>query len=259
MELWIPVGIVSAIGLIAGVILAVVSKVFAVPVNEKAEQIRDRLPGANCGGCGYSGCDGYAAAVAEGAPANLCTAGGAATAAAVAEIMGVEAAFVRKVSVIRCSGCEACTGTRFDYAGYTTCAAAAQLDNGPGACRFGCIGMGDCAVACDRGAISIADGVARVDLALCGGCGHCVAACPHGLPAILPETTRAVSCRNTDKGPATRKVCTAGCIGCGKCAKACPSAAIAMNGGLAEIDPALCTGCGACEEGCPVKVIHPVG
>ena len=47
--------IVSAIGLIAGLGLSIASKVFAVPVDEKAEQIRECLPGANCGACGYSG------------------------------------------------------------------------------------------------------------------------------------------------------------------------------------------------------------
>ena len=259
-NLWIPVAVVSAIGLIAGVILAVVSKVFAVPTDERVEKVRDLLPGANCGGCGFSGCDGYAAAVVGGADCALCTVGGAQTAAAVAAVMGVEAgAFVRKIAVVRCSGSEACTGTRFDYAGYASCAAAAQLDNGPGACRFGCIGLGDCVAACEREAIAVKDGVAVVDGVLCGACGQCAKACPHGLIAILPERTRAVRCHSTEKGPVQRKICTAGCIGCGMCAKVCPAGAIQVENFLATIDPALCTGCGACEEKCPTKVIHPVG
>ena len=66
MDILIPVVIVAAIGLIAGVGLAVASAVFAVPVDEKAEQIRACLPGANCGACGYTGCDGYAAALSKG-------------------------------------------------------------------------------------------------------------------------------------------------------------------------------------------------
>ena len=258
-QLWIPVAVVSAIGLIAGVILAIVSKVFAVPVDERVEKVRDLLPGANCGGCGFSGCDGYAAAVAEGADCSLCTVGGAETAAAIAAVMGVEAGtFVRKVAVVRCSGSESCTGTRFDYSGYPSCAAAVQLGGGPGNCAFGCIGLGDCVAACDREAVAVKEGVAVVDPVLCGACGQCAKACPKGLIAILPEKTRSVHCRNTDKGPAVRKVCSAGCIGCGMCAKACPSGAIKVENFLAEIDPALCTGCAACEEKCPVKVIRPV-
>lgn len=259
-QLWIPVAVVSAIGLIAGVILAIVSKVFAVPTDERVEKIRDLLPGANCGGCGFSGCDGYADAIVKGAECTLCTVGGASTAAAVAAVMGVEAGeYVQKVAVVRCSGSEACTGTRFDYAGYASCAAAAQLDNGPGACRFGCIGLGDCVGVCDRDAIRVQDGVAKVDPALCGACGQCAAVCPKGLIAVLPAAGRAVACRSTEKGPVVRKICSAGCIGCGMCAKVCPSSAIRVENFLAEIDPALCTGCGACEEKCPVKVIHPAG
>ncbi len=48
------------IGLVAGLILSVASIVFAVPVDEKQEAVRAALPGANCGACGFSGCDGYA-------------------------------------------------------------------------------------------------------------------------------------------------------------------------------------------------------
>ena len=260
LDLWIPVAVVSAIGLIAGVILAIVSKVFAVPVDERVEKIRDLLPGANCGGCGFSGCDGYAAAVAQGADCALCSVGGAQTAAAIAQVMGVEAGeFVRKIAVVRCSGSADCTGTRFDYSGYASCAAAVQLDNGPGACRFGCIGLGDCVAACEREAIAVQNGVAVVDPVLCGACGQCAKACPHGLIAIAPVGTRAVRCHSNEKGPAQRKICTAGCIGCGMCAKVCPAGAIKVENFLAEIDPALCTGCGACEEKCPTKVIHPAG
>ena len=62
-QILIPVIIVAAIGLIAGLGLAIASIVFAVPVDEKAEKVRECLPGANCGACGYTGCDGYAAAL----------------------------------------------------------------------------------------------------------------------------------------------------------------------------------------------------
>ena len=65
MELFIPVIIVGVIGLIAGVGLSLASKFMAVPVDEKQEKIREALPGANCGACGYSGCDGYAAVTVD--------------------------------------------------------------------------------------------------------------------------------------------------------------------------------------------------
>ena len=259
MEILIPVLIVAAIGLVAGVILAVCGKVFAVEVDEKVEKVREVLPGANCGGCGFSGCDPYAEAVAKGADTTLCTAGGADTAKAIAEIMGVEAGtFVRKVAVVCCSGSKDCTKTKYDYEGLSTCAAAAMLDNGPSACRFGCIGLGDCVRVCEHDAIAVVDGVAVVDTAKCGACGKCVAACPHGVIAVLPERTQAVACRSQDKGAVTRKVCTSGCIGCSKCVKACESGAIVVENFVAKIDATKCTGCGKCEEACVVKVIHPV-
>ena len=58
--------LVGGIGLIAGVGLAIASIVMAVPKDETAEAIRECLPGANCGACGFSGCDGYAAALSKG-------------------------------------------------------------------------------------------------------------------------------------------------------------------------------------------------
>lgn len=101
MEILIPVIIVAAIGLIAGVGLSLASKFMSVPVDEKQEKVRGALPGANCGACGFSGCDGYAAAVASGeAPPDKCAPGGAAAAAAIAKILGVEVITEPKVAFI---------------------------------------------------------------------------------------------------------------------------------------------------------------
>ena len=92
-QILIPVVLVAAIGLIAGLGLAVASIVFAVPKDEKAEAVREVLPGANCGACGFSGCDGYAAALSKGetTECNRCTPGGNDVAKQVAAIMGMEA------------------------------------------------------------------------------------------------------------------------------------------------------------------------
>ena len=77
--------LVSGIGLIAGAGLAIASVLMAVPVDEKAEAIEKALPGANCGACGFSGCAGYAAALAKGeAQPGLCAPGGKEAAAAIA-------------------------------------------------------------------------------------------------------------------------------------------------------------------------------
>lgn len=86
-----PVIIVSVIGLICSILLSIADKFMMVENDDRAERIRAVLPGVNCGVCGYPGCDGYAAAVLEGAPINLCKPGRAKAVEAIAEIMGVEA------------------------------------------------------------------------------------------------------------------------------------------------------------------------
>lgn len=96
-EIMIPIGIVSVMGLIAGVILSLATIIFHKPVDEKEEALRGALPGINCGACGFSGCDGYAKAMAEGnAGATNCTPGGASTRQALSEILGVEVDDVQK-------------------------------------------------------------------------------------------------------------------------------------------------------------------
>ena len=66
MEILVPVIIVAAIGLVCGVMLSLASHFLAVKTDERIEKVREVLPGANCGACGYSGCDGYAAAIVSG-------------------------------------------------------------------------------------------------------------------------------------------------------------------------------------------------
>ena len=100
--------VVGGAGIVIGVLLGIAGKKFAVEVDEKAVAIREALPGSNCGGCGYAGCDALAQAIADGtAPANSCPVGGAAVAAKMAEILGVEVETVRKTAFIKCAGdCE---------------------------------------------------------------------------------------------------------------------------------------------------------
>ena len=250
--------IVSAIGLLCAILLVLASHFLAVPVDTRAEDIRGFLPGANCGACGYAGCDDYAKAVARGdAKPNLCIPGGAAASEQISAYLGIAAENAEpQKAVVRCSGtCEKC-GDAMDYHGPDTCAACAALHRGKKACGYGCLGYGDCVKVCQFGALSIRDGVAHVEESLCTGCGACAKACPHLLIAMAPVSSRvAVRCSSHDKGPEVRKVCSAGCIGCMICAKVCPTGAITVTDFLASIDPQKCTNCGDCAEKCPVKVI----
>ena len=255
----LAIGSVTVLGLVCAAMLAVASKVMAIKVDERIAQIRELLPGANCGACGYSGCDGYSEALAnEGAMTNLCTPGGDKTSKEISAVLGVEAADVLEcVAVVTCSGDSAARQSRMDYIGIKTCAAAKQLYGGQNACAFGCLGFGDCAAVCPEGAICIENALARVDARKCVGCRLCSITCPNKI--ILMDysvSTAAVLCKNTDKGAVVRKKCSRGCIACMKCVRECPTGAITVVENLARVDQSKCSGCGHCAEICVSKCIR---
>lgn len=258
MDILIPILIVAGIGLLAGVILAVASVVMAVPKDEKAEALLEVLPGANCGACGFSGCSGYAAALSKGeAKPGLCSPGGEDCAKACAELLGVgDVAVEKKTALVHCMGSYDMTSDKMRYDGIQSCSASTFLAGGITSCRFGCMGMGDCAAACPYGAISVCNGMASVNPEKCRGCSQCVAACPKGLISFVPLKKQAVvRCSNCDKGAQTMKVCKIGCIGCGKCMKACEYGAVKVQNFCAQVDPMKCVGCGKCVEACPRHII----
>ena len=257
-EILFPVMIVGIIGLLAGVGLAVAAIVMAVPVDRKAQAIKEALPGANCGACGYSGCEGYAKALSEGsAPAGLCSPGGAQVAEEIASILGTAPAQVEyKTALVRCNGTTQNTGVKMEYDGLRSCSAASMFYGGTGKCSYGCIGYGDCVAACEYGAIQICNGVAVINPARCKGCNKCVTVCPkHIIELVSAQAASVVRCHNQDKGGETRKQCSAGCIGCMRCVKACEFDAVHVKNFLATVDYDKCTGCGKCNEVCPVGCI----
>jgi len=255
--------LLAALGLVAGLILAIASIVMAVPVDEKQVKIRECLPGANCGACGFSGCDGYASALAKGEAkeTNLCAPGGNEVAKQVAAVLGVEADEVKPMAaVVLCQGHHENAPLKLDYTGLKSCRMAAQLFGGPKDCVYGCLGFGDCVEVCEFNAIHICNGVARINPSYCRACKKCVNACPKHLIELMPlhETKAAVLCKNRDKGALTRKECKVGCIGCMKCQKNCEQGAITVENNVAHVDYDKCTFCGKCIENCPVKCISIV-
>lgn len=260
MEILIPVIIVAVIGIIAGVGLSLASKFFSEKTPEKLLKIQEALPGANCGSCGFSGCQGYAEAIFKGeAEPNRCTVGGAKTAKELSEILGADIDVKSLKAFVKCNGSCNNVQTKFAYDGMQSCSAAVKFYGGPSACEFGCMGFGDCEKACEFDAIKVVDGVAKVDKSKCTGCGKCASVCPKKVIDMLPENyVYAVACSNKSKGPVAMKVCAVSCIGCTKCAKVCESGAVTIENFLAEIDADKCIGCGKCAENCVRKCIVPV-
>jgi Na+-translocating ferredoxin:NAD+ oxidoreductase subunit B len=246
--------VLAGLGLISGLGLAVAARVFAVEVDPRQEKIADALPGANCGGCGYAGCNDFAAAVVRGdATPDGCPVCDPESAASVALVMGLDyEQKERKVALILCQGTRERSPDRFRYNGMASCGSAALLGGGPKSCTYGCLGMGDCQDACGFGAIEMTeDGIAHIISDRCTGCGQCVTACPKDLIHLVPESASVhVLCSNKDKGAAARKACSAACIGCKKCVKSAGEEHIDMDGFLAVVnyedpptDPALVDEC----------------
>ena len=260
MEIIIPVLIILAIGAAMALLLTLAAKYFAVEEDQRAVQIRECLPGANCGACGYSGCDGYAKALAQGnePKTNLCVPGGDTAARGIAQVLGVAAEdVVEMVAYVACNGTCDVVDKKYDYDGQKTCHTANLAYSGDRLCNCACLGYGDCVRACPEHAISIENGIARVNPSACIGCGVCTRECPNGIIHLIPDVSRVVvECSNHDKGAITRKACKNGCIGCGKCEKTCPHGAIKVVDNLAVIDYEKCTGCAACVAVCPVHCIH---
>lgn len=256
----VAAAVVGGVSLAIGLTLGFAGRLFAVKTDERVGAVRAALPGTNCGGCGYAGCDALAAAIVSGeAPPNACPVGGTAVAKEVAAIMGVETTAVqRQVAYVQCAGtCDKVLRVS-EYYGTQDCRQAAVAPGYAGkGCSFACFGLGTCVTVCPNDAISLCDGVARVNEEKCISCGQCAAICPQHIITMIPDNSAVeVRCSSTATGKAVRAVCTAGCIGCGICQKVCPVAAAKVEHHLAHIDHALCIGCGACVKKCPVQVIE---
>lgn len=243
---------------VLGIILAAASKIFAVKTDERIEKINELLPGANCGGCGYTGCAALAEAIVKGkAPANACNSVSQEVIEQIAAVMGVKAEKnVRYRAQVMCSGTHELAKKKYIYEGIADCEAAMKLAGGDKLCPNGCIGLGTCKAACKFDAIQIINGVAAIDYHKCRACGMCVGACPKKIITLVPfDAKHWVGCKSIDKGAVTRSYCDIGCIGCKMCEKSCPVGAIKVTDFVAEIDYEKCTGCDACVSACPRKII----
>ncbi len=255
----------GSLGVASAALLAGASKVFHVEQDPRVDALVAILPGANCGGCGFPGCGGFAQALVEGkGDLTACSPGGSDVAKQIGAVLGQEVADrVRAVVRLRCSGRLQAAPARVEYRGVDSCRALLLLAPGGGkACPRGCEGLGDCVRVCLFDAIRMGeDGLPVIDEEKCTACGQCVTACPKGLIAIEPyDATVFVACSTDLKPKDARKACQTACLACRLCVRTCPYDALAWDGRRpARIDD-KCVGCGLCIEACKQGVlIHARG
>ncbi len=254
----------SALGVLAAVILYFVAQKFKVYEDPRIDEVEAVLPGANCGGCGYPGCRGFAEAFvkADDISGLFCPPGGNDTYAAAAKVIGKEAtAQTPMIAVVRCSGTPENRPKTSNYNGASSCKVATSLFSGDTGCQYGCLGLGDCVTACTFDAIYMDEetGLPVVVDDKCTACGACVTACPKDIIELRKKGPKGkrifVSCINNDKGGVAKKSCSVACIGCSKCVKVCPHDAITLENFLAYIDYDKCKLCRKCVDECPTGAI----
>ncbi|MGO1580061.1 MAG: RnfABCDGE type electron transport complex subunit B [Peptoniphilaceae bacterium] len=257
-DIFLPVIILGVIGVVFGILLSIASKVFAVEVDPKVVEIRNALPGANCGACGFPGCDGLAQAISDGkAPVTACSIGGSETAEDIANIMGVNAGNIdRQVANVLCQGTCDKAKDKYTYEGLVDCRLISDYQKGSKACTYGCVGGGTCVSVCEFDAIHVIDGIAKVDKEKCVACKKCITICPKNIIDLIPYKAKTVvECYSNDPGKVVRNNCSVGCISCGLCERNCPKDAIHVENNLAKIDYEKCINCGICVSKCPTGAI----
>jgi len=250
--------VIGALGIVFGVGLAYASRKFEVHVDPRVEKISELLPGANCGACGFPACRELAEAVVKDHHLiNNCKACAEDSWVEICDILGIETGKRKqKIALVACSHESV---DKFEYEGIKTCAAAALIMDGYKACKYACLGFGDCVHACVFNAITLRGYKYFVDTRKCIGCGACMDACPRDLMRYIDADAKVlVRCNSQDKGKIVAKICEPGCIACKQCEKVCEREAIKVENNLAVIDYELCDGCGSCLEACKFGTIVPI-
>ncbi|MCL2406465.1 MAG: RnfABCDGE type electron transport complex subunit B [Defluviitaleaceae bacterium] len=234
---------VGGIGLLLGIGLSFADRKI-IPATDYTDSITDRLPGINCGACGYAGCTGLAQAISGGtASISDCP------------LLKDEEPNSQTTAFIACNGHLSVSPPKFEYQGEKSCHAAALIGGGHKQCIYGCLGNGSCTLACPEDAIKTTDGIARINSSLCTSCGKCLKSCPRNLIKLIHTKSTAVRCSGNDDAKKTRTICKSGCVACKLCIKVCKNGAINIKNNLAEIDEKYCESCGHCEVACPFNTI----
>lgn len=220
-------------------VLLIASIKLKVVVDEKIEQVHEALPNIDCGACGFAGCASYAkAVVADPELLGKCAPGGPDTSEAIAGILNLQVSGggAAQRPVVHCRAHTENRTYYAEYSGIPLCTAANATPNVQ-ACKFGCLGTGDCTRACKFDALHVVDGLATVDYVKCTGCTACSTACPRNLIEMVPfgqENMMTVACSSQETGKNTRAMCQVGCIACKMCVK--QSDLFAMDDNVAKLD-----------------------
>lgn len=257
LQVFIPALILLVLAMLFAIALAYLGKKLAVSRDERIDQVRDCLSGANCGACGYAGCDGFATALVEGkAELSSCNATSKEKKEEIAEILGLTDTGEATKVVVCCHGGQDAKD-KYDYVGYGDCRSMELLAGGRKQCAWGCLGTGSCVDACQHHAVTVKQkGYSEVSLSKCISCGRCISVCPKKIIKRIPASaTYYVACSNHQKGKEVRELCAKGCIACGICVKQCEVGAITIVDNLATIDYTKCINCGKCAAKCPQRCI----
>lgn len=257
LQVFIPALILLVLAMLFAIALAYLGKKLAVSRDERIDRVKDCLSGANCGACGYAGCDGFATALVEGkAELSSCNATSKEKKEEIAEILGLTDTGEATKVVVCCHGGQDAKD-KYDYVGYGDCRSMELLAGGRKQCAWGCLGTGSCVDACQHHAVTVKQkGYSEVSLSKCISCGRCISVCPKKIIKRIPASaTYYVACSNHQKGKEVRELCAKGCIACGLCVKQCEVGAITIVDNLATIDYTKCINCGKCAAKCPQRCI----
>lgn len=255
---------IGLLALILAIILYIVAQKFKVEENPLLAEVLEFLPGANCGGCGYPGCSGFAEVCVNknSLEGMFCPAGGNEVMKKVATVLGLTASEqLPKIAVLKCNGSTSVRPKLTNYDGVTTCAIAHATYGGETGCVYGCLGFGDCVKACSFNGLSMdkETNLPIFDETICTTCASCVKTCPRNIIEIREKGKNNrriyIACQNQDKGAEAKKACAAACIACSKCVKICPSEAIHIINNYAYIDATKCKLCRKCTSECPTGAI----
>jgi Na+-translocating ferredoxin:NAD+ oxidoreductase RNF subunit RnfB len=254
----------ASLALVLGIALGVFRNIFHVETDVLVGLIRETLPGANCGVCGFPGCDGFAAAVAtRKAQPDKCTVSSVEETKKRGKLLGVDTSSMSKIAFLICQGSVNCAKFKGIYIGIQSCRGAKISTGGTKLCSWGCLGLGDCVKVCSFKAITMGpNNLPSIDENRCTGCGKCSTECPQSILKQIPRDQKGAiglcANRNTIK-PMVRKTCTVGCIKCEVCVKKCPVKAIKLENGVPAVDYSKCISCGVCQNVCSAKAFTILG